>query len=144
MKKLLAKKYWIKSLIFFLEQWNIGILNFSIQEILQKKAEIKWLPNPIKSIFYPDPFGFEIDGKKMIIFEDYSKILRIWRIYFASKKSSEKWSYFVTPSRNNVWARRKNLSSYSKLFKFLSWFYCNKLRYRTLAKKISANNLWKK
>ncbi len=69
--------------IFFLEQWNIGILNFSIQEILQKKAEIKWLPNPIKSIFYADPFGFEIDGKKMIIFEDYSKILRRGRIAIA-------------------------------------------------------------
>jgi hypothetical protein len=48
-----------------------------------KKAEIKWLPNPIKSIFYADPFGFEIDGKKMIIFEDYSKILRRRRIAIA-------------------------------------------------------------
>ena len=69
--------------IFFLEQWNIGILNFPIQEILQKKAEIKWLPNPIKSIFSADPFGFEIDRKKMIIFEDYSKILRRGRIAIA-------------------------------------------------------------
>ena len=41
----------------------------------EKKAEIKWLSSPIKSIFHADPFGFEIDGKKMIIFEDYSKKL---------------------------------------------------------------------
>jgi hypothetical protein len=50
---------------------------------LQKKVEIKWLASPAKSIFRADPFGFEIDGKKMIIFEEYSKILRRGRIAIA-------------------------------------------------------------
>lgn len=58
-------------------------MNFPIQEILQKKSEIKWFSNLIKSMFCADPFGFEIDGKKMIIFKDYSKILRRERFAIA-------------------------------------------------------------
>lgn len=70
--------------IFFVEQWNIGILNFPIQQILQKEIKISWLKSPAKSGFHADPFGFEIDGKKFIIFEDYSKFFRRGRIAIAN------------------------------------------------------------
>lgn len=69
---------------FFVEQWNIGILNFPITEILQKKTEIKWLKSPCKMNFHADPFGFRIDAKNFIIFEDYSQIKKRGRISIAN------------------------------------------------------------
>lgn len=79
------KKYFLEKIkeLFQLEQWNIGVINFPIHEILQKKLEIKWLNPPRESTFHADPFGFEIDGKKYIIFEDYSRILKRGRIFIA-------------------------------------------------------------
>lgn len=84
-KESLAKKICKKiTNIFFVEQWNIGILNFPIEQILQQKIKISWLKSPVKSGFHADPFGFEIDGKKFIIFEDYSKFWRRGRIAIAN------------------------------------------------------------
>ena len=70
--------------IFFVEQWNIGILNFPINQIFQKEIKISWLKSPAKSRFHADPFGFEIEGKKFIIFEDYSRFFRRGRIAIAN------------------------------------------------------------
>ncbi len=74
--------------IFYYEQWNIGILHFPIQDILNKEAKICWLPTPKGTSFHADPFGFDIAGKKFIIFEDYSKFLKRGRIAIAEFNTS--------------------------------------------------------
>ena len=70
--------------ILFINQWNIGILNFPIQEILHQDIKIKWLDNPCKVTFYADPFGFEIDSKQFVVFEEYSQIKKRGVISIAS------------------------------------------------------------
>ncbi|MBU6338706.1 MAG: hypothetical protein KGQ36_01870 [Rickettsiales bacterium] len=72
------------SRIFFIEQWNIGILNFPIADIFHKKPEVKWLNNPCKLRFFADPFGFKIADKNYVIFEDYSQIKKRGRISIAA------------------------------------------------------------
>jgi hypothetical protein len=80
LKKILNK---IRNLFLF-EQWNIGIIGFPIQKILEKNPKIIWLPKPPKTSFWADQFSFKIGDQKFIICEDYSKILRRGRILIAT------------------------------------------------------------
>ncbi len=62
--------------IFFFDQWNIGILGFPIEGVLKKDIKINWLKAPKNLDFYADPFCFEINDQKYIVFEEYKKELR--------------------------------------------------------------------
>jgi hypothetical protein len=69
--------------LFYFEQWNIGILNFDISKIFSEDLKITWLESPRKYEFNADPFAFEIDGKKFIIYEKYSLFCKRGRIFLA-------------------------------------------------------------
>ena len=63
--------------LFFLDQWNIGILNFPIHEILtknQKDYKISWFKNNNKLNYKADPFGLKINDQQFIIFEEYPQL----------------------------------------------------------------------
>lgn len=83
-KNILIKKI---QRIFCFENWNIGILDFPIHEILNIKPEITWIKSGEKLSFFADPFGFKIDSRKYLIFEDYSQMLKRGRISIAELKS---------------------------------------------------------
>lgn len=60
----------------FLKQWNIGIANANIEDIINNnisKKSFTWLPLKEKTRFFADPFVFiSPDGSIQIIFEEYS------------------------------------------------------------------------
>lgn len=72
---------------FYFEHWNIGVLDFPIQEILNITPEILWIKNNEKLNFLADPFGFEINGQKYVVFEDYSQVKKRGRIGIAPLNS---------------------------------------------------------
>ncbi len=81
-----SSKIFLKKLhdLFLFEQWNIGIIGFPIQKILEKDPKIIWVPKPPKTSFWADQFSFRISDQKFIIYESYSKILRRGRILIAT------------------------------------------------------------
>ncbi len=68
---------------FCVDHWHIGILDFPIYEILHIKPQILWFKDGRKLNFLADPFGFEINSKKFVVFEDYSQIKKRGRIGIA-------------------------------------------------------------
>ena len=60
--------------LFYSDKWNIGIIDASIEEVaLQKDKiwEVKWLDEAKETQFNADPFGCEIDGNHILLFENY-------------------------------------------------------------------------
>lgn len=53
------------------EQWNIGLLDASIQTLLDSKAplEPRWLQAPRRREFYADPIGIVRDGRSIVFCE---------------------------------------------------------------------------
>ena len=69
--------------IFFFDEWSIGFANCKIEDFQKNKSPIIWFKNPSKISFIADPFGFKIDNKEYVIFEEYSQILKRGRIAIA-------------------------------------------------------------
>ena len=69
--------------IFYFDEWSIGLAPCKIEDFRENKSPIIWFKNFSKTTFNADPFGFEIDNKKYIIFEEYSQILKRGRIAVA-------------------------------------------------------------
>ncbi len=69
----LLKNRFIKAYkdLFLLEQWNIGYIENTFDELLDKNENFKvnWLFSPSKGISYADPFPFKWDGDIYILFE---------------------------------------------------------------------------
>ena len=60
--------------LFYYDKWNIGIIDAPIEEVaLQKNKtwDVKWLEEAKETQFNADPFGFEIDGNHILLFENY-------------------------------------------------------------------------
>jgi hypothetical protein len=76
MKKILKK-------LFYYDEWSIGLSNCKIEEFYKNKHEIIWFKNFSKTYYNADPFGFQIENKKFVIFEEYSQILKRGRIAVA-------------------------------------------------------------
>jgi hypothetical protein len=59
--------------VYHPEDWNVGLLNQTPENVVKNPAfaEIRWLPDPPKSHYYADPFGFFRDGKFNIVFENF-------------------------------------------------------------------------
>lgn len=60
--------------LFYSDKWNIGIIDASLEEVaLQKDKiwEVKWLEEAKETQFNADPFGCEIDGNHILLFENY-------------------------------------------------------------------------
>jgi hypothetical protein len=73
--------------IFYFNEWSIGIATCKIEDFQQNKTPIIWLKNSSKISFNADPFGFKINDKEYIIFEEYSQILKRGRIAIAETKN---------------------------------------------------------
>ena len=56
---------------------------FTIEDFQKDKSPVIWFKNFSKIHFNADPFGFKINDKKYIIFEEYSQILKRGRIAIA-------------------------------------------------------------
>jgi hypothetical protein len=69
--------------IFYFDSWSIGMAQCKIENFQKNKSPIIWFKNFSKTSFNADPFGFKIDNKKYIIFEEYSQILKRGRIAIA-------------------------------------------------------------
>ncbi len=69
--------------IFYFDAWSIGLAHCKIENFQENKSPIIWFKNFSKTSFNADPFGFKIDNKKYIIFEEYSQILKRGRIAVA-------------------------------------------------------------
>jgi hypothetical protein len=69
--------------IFYFNEWSIGIATCKIEDFTQNKNPIIWFKNSSKISFNADPFGFKINDKEYIIFEEYSQILKRGRIAIA-------------------------------------------------------------
>jgi len=99
------------------DHWNVGIVDRPIHEFLDGNLDIdiKWLTRLPRGCFIADPFGLEIDGKLVIVAEEYN---------YKSKKGSivklnddaqhERQKLLVTPFHE----------SYPYLFKHGSSIYC--------------------
>jgi len=63
------------SLLFIVEEWNVGIIDASVEDVLRDGLEsypVQWLPASPTGDIYADPFGVEDDdGTLHIIFEAY-------------------------------------------------------------------------
>jgi hypothetical protein len=59
--------------LFCPDQWNVGIVNKSISEIVANGIpdEIEWHPEPVINEYYADPFGWEENDELKIVFEHY-------------------------------------------------------------------------
>ncbi|MBK9637308.1 MAG: hypothetical protein IPO63_05675 [Bacteroidetes bacterium] len=60
--------------LFYHDTWNIGIIDSPIEEVaLQKDKiwEVKWLEEEKGNDFNADPFGCEIEGNHILLFENY-------------------------------------------------------------------------
>ena len=64
--------------VYHPEDWNVGIFNKPIHEVVKNQAfaDVSWLPNPPKGLYYADPFGFLVDGNLNIVFENYDYKIR--------------------------------------------------------------------
>jgi hypothetical protein len=53
--------------------WNVGVVDAPIQTFLDPAARppIQWLPDPGPRRFLADPFGFERDGERVLLVEDF-------------------------------------------------------------------------
>ncbi|MFW9970749.1 MAG: hypothetical protein ACFFDF_11175 [Candidatus Odinarchaeota archaeon] len=62
--------------LFFIEQWNIGYINKSIEDLLEtdEKLKINWLLAPSKIEFFADPFVIEYENQYHIFFEHFNYI----------------------------------------------------------------------
>ena len=69
--------------IFYFDAWSIGLAQCKIENFQENKSPIIWFKNFSKTSFNADPFGFKIDNKKYIIFEEYSQIVKRGRIAIA-------------------------------------------------------------
>ncbi len=69
--------------IFYFEDWSIGFANCKIEDFQKNKSPVIWFKNSSRTSFNADPFGFKIDNKEYIIFEEYSQILKRGRIAIA-------------------------------------------------------------
>ncbi|CAN5248590.1 hypothetical protein BH09BAC5_BH09BAC5_20730 [soil metagenome] len=60
--------------LFQPEDWNIGVVNQTAEDVLQNglKSELYWLPESKSGEYAADPFGWEENGKLKIVFEKYS------------------------------------------------------------------------
>jgi len=58
--------------VFFSEKWNIGLINSSIDEFLEKNQEcsVNWLSSPAKKESFADPFIIKLKDKTYILYED--------------------------------------------------------------------------
>ncbi len=86
-KKLLQKFREKVVRCFSFEIWKVGVIDFPIYEMLRLKPEVKWIESNSKINFIADPFGFEFDGKKYLVFEDYDQIGKRGRIGLARLNS---------------------------------------------------------
>jgi len=81
--RFLVKLFWNRILfhyrkLFKTEDWNIGIIRKSIQNVIQsgwKPEEVQWFPKPVRFKYIADPFILQTDG-----------ICRIYFEYFCYKK----------------------------------------------------------
>lgn len=85
--------------LFFIDHWNIGILNFPIREIFQKEFKISWFKVGNNLKFKADPFGLEIGGKKFVIFEEYLQMEKRGVIAIAPLESSQDSSMNIGESK---------------------------------------------
>lgn len=69
--------------IFYFDEWSIGLAKCQIENFQENKSPIIWFQNFSKTTFNADPFGFKLNDKKYIIFEEYSQILKRGRIAIA-------------------------------------------------------------
>ena len=69
--------------LFYFDEWSIGLANCKIEDFQKNKSPITWFKNNSKTSFGADPFGFQIEDKKYIIFEEYSQISKRGRIAIA-------------------------------------------------------------
>ena len=69
--------------IFYFDEWSIGLVSCNIKDFKENKSPIIWFKNFSKTTYNADPFGFQIDNKKYIIFEEYSQIFKRGRIAVA-------------------------------------------------------------
>jgi len=69
--------------LFYFDEWSIGLANCKIEDFQKNKSPITWFKNNSKTSFGADPFGFQLEDKKYIIFEEYSQISKRGRIAIA-------------------------------------------------------------
>jgi|GEM_PF-1944164 len=69
--------------IFYFDEWSIGVAPCNIEDFKENKSPIIWFKNFSKTTYNADPFGFHIDNKKYVIFEEYSQIFKRGRIAVA-------------------------------------------------------------
>ena len=81
-KHLKTVKKFIKKMFYF-DVWMIGIAKCRIENFNFNKSSIIWFKNPSKTTFRADPFGFRINDRTYIIFEEYSQFLKRGRIAIA-------------------------------------------------------------
>lgn len=73
-KKNISKKFYRNLITTRRANWNIGIVEKPIFEILQEKEffdEIRWLPKPNPWIFWADPFGIRYNDQNYIFYEKF-------------------------------------------------------------------------
>ena len=59
--------------LFFDDSWNVGIVDRPIQDFLQPGATWKasWFPNSDPNLYFADPMGAVVDGKRLVLCESY-------------------------------------------------------------------------
>ena len=73
------------------QQWNIGVVNKSIQSFVEEKEyEVEWFPIADGTYYLADPFGAIISGEMFIFMEEYDH-----------NKRKGKISYVKLNERNN-------------------------------------------
>ena len=58
---------------FKLESWNLGVIDCPISDFLSNshRPPVKWCGHVSDSIFLADPFGFEVDGLRYVLHEEF-------------------------------------------------------------------------
>jgi len=67
--------------LFCPEQWNMGIVNQPLEEVLEKGIDkVRWFPEQPARKFRADPFGFVVGEEEFLLFEDYDYSTRKGKI----------------------------------------------------------------
>jgi hypothetical protein len=74
--------------VFLVDQWNVGVANVPIHRFLEPdlRPDIDWCPIESNQ-FYADPFGLVVDGKRLILYEDFD---------YRSGKGKISWREFTS------------------------------------------------
>ncbi|WP_156791426.1 glucosamine inositolphosphorylceramide transferase family protein [Bacillus sp. SG-1] len=128
MKKIINQCSFIMKKLFWIDEWNIGIISIPVEYFLQRdfSPEIAWLPKRRKGDFIADPFVVSENSCLTILYEELAISDGRGKISALSGTWSQQTLEFQpvqTVDISNQFSKQKHLS-YPYILHYENEFYC--------------------